>query len=213
MNMKTDLDKAIEAAVERSKGDWTRDDLENIIREVVTNIEGDIDSVHVKLFQQIESLAKTISQTKKELASIRPDEIRSKHLPQASDELDAIVGATEEATGTIMDSCEAIEEMASGIGGETAEKLVEAVTKIYEACSFQDITGQRVSKVVKALKEVEEKVERILNAFGDEYKDLVQSEPQQDTAPKELTEEDLLNGPQLDHEANDKDEIDRLFNS
>lgn len=207
--MKTDLEKAIEMAVERAKGDWTREDLENVIREAVLQIDGNIDSVHVKLFQQIQELAGTIAQTKKDLAAIRPDEIRSKHLPQASDELDAIVGATEQATGTIMDSCEEIEELAAGLDASVSEKLVDAVTKIYEACSFQDITGQRVSKVVKALKEVEEKVERILNAFGDGYKELVEPE----TAPKELTEDDLLNGPQLEGEAKNQDEIDRLFDS
>lgn len=212
MNSKKDIDNVIDLAIARANEDWSREDLENIVKEVLKSMEGDIDASHVKLFQEIEELAKTISDTKTELASIRPDEIRSKHLPQASDELDAIVGATEEATGTIMDSCEAIEDIATGIGGETQEKIVDAVTKIYEACSFQDITGQRVTKVVKALKEVEGKVDRLLKAFGDDYKDLI-PDTLVDDAKKEKTEEDLLNGPQLSHEANDQDEIDRLFDS
>ena len=35
------------------------------------------------------------------------------------------------------------------------------VTRIYEACSFQDITGQRIGKVVTALKAIEGRVQQV----------------------------------------------------
>ena len=47
-----------------------------------------------------------------------------------------------------------------------AAKLQDAVTRIYEACSFQDITGQRITKVVTTLKVIEEKVAHIISTFG-----------------------------------------------
>ena len=51
-----------------------------------------------------------------------------------------------------------------------AAKLQDAVTQIYEACSFQDITGQRITKVVTTLKAIEGKVAHIISTFGAEYR-------------------------------------------
>lgn len=210
----SDLDNVINLALARANGEWAREDIEAIIKNVIETMGGDIDASHIKLFHEIEELAKCISDTKKELASIRPDEIRSKHLPQATDELDAIVGATEEATGTIMDSCEKIEEIAATLPAEQRDHLVDLVTKIYESCSFQDITGQRVTKVVKALKEVEGKVDRLLHAFGDDLGELMADENTNNVNPDgEVDEKSLLNGPQLKHNAIDQDEVDKLFSS
>lgn len=205
-----DLDSAINQALDKNAVSWPREDVENIIREVLESLEGDVTASHIKLFQELESLAKCIADTKSELAAIRPDEIRSKHLPQATDELDAIVGATEEATGSIMDACEHIEEMAGKMDEETSTQLVDNVTKIYEACSFQDITGQRVTKVVKALKVIEQKIDRLLHAFGEELAEIIEHMGDHEESQDD-EEAALLNGPQLKGDAIDQDEVDKLF--
>ena len=54
----------------------------------------------------------------------------------------------------------------SSLTGEPATKLQDATTRIYEACSFQDITGQRITKVVTTLKTIEAKVAQIVATFG-----------------------------------------------
>src|SRR3546814_10175717 len=49
---------------------------------------------------------------------------------------------------------------------ELAEKITDAVTRVYEACNFQDITGQRITKAVKALQHIEQKVAGLPAVFG-----------------------------------------------
>ena len=62
--------------------------------------------------------------------------------------------------------------------------------------------------VVKMLKAIEQKVDSLVKAFGGEFGDAAAA------APREvLTDEDLLNGPQLPTIASDQDEIDRLLAS
>jgi chemotaxis protein CheZ len=70
-------------------------------------------------------------------------EICDQHLVAAVDELNEIVRVTEDTTNTILEEAEEIDN-----GG----MITDSVAKIYEACSFQDITGQRIGKVVVALK-------------------------------------------------------------
>jgi len=203
------LANEISEAQKKSDRPFSRDEVTEIIRSVINTIEGDTSPVSLQLYDELDALAKFIEKTKQELSLTRPDEISSKHIPTATDELDAVVGATEEATSTIMDSCEQIEQSAREIGGDHAEKLTDAVTRIYEACSFQDITGQRITKVVSTLKHIEEKVAKILEALGAEgVTGTAQSAGRADSE-----EEGLENGPQLPGGGIDQDEIDKLLAS
>jgi chemotaxis protein CheZ len=38
--------------------------------------------------------------------------------------------------------------------------------KIFEACNFQDLTGQRITKVVRALSFIEERVEAMMGVWN-----------------------------------------------
>jgi len=163
-------------------------------------------------------LADYIEQAKQEIAALRPDEVKDQHLPAASDELDEIVAETADATNRIMDATETIQGAIGEIDEATQEKIFNASMQIFEACSFQDITGQRVTKVVKALKDIEEKVDSLITAFGDEiaeYKS--RNAPERTETPptdiNEVTDDMLLEGPQLSEEAMSQDEIDKLLNS
>ena len=128
----------------------------------------------------------------------------------------AIVGATEQATNDIFEAVELIEELTEKMTPETAKRVTEAVTRVYEACSFQDITGQRVSKVVKALQNVEAKVHALLQAFGEDSG----SEGREtaldnsvDGATPASSDEYLMTGPQMPGEGNSQDDIDALLAS
>ena len=103
-------------------------------------------------------------------AELRPDDINSEHLPAATDELTAIVGSTEQATHTIFEAVEGIEALTAKMDPEVAAQVSAAITSVFEACGFQDITGQRITKVVTALQHVESKVDALLHAFGDDIK-------------------------------------------
>ena len=181
-----------------------------VVRSVLTSMHGDLVSGEVSLLSEVEALGRTISSAKAEIAALRVDDINVSHIPFATDELDAIVAHTASATNAILACCETLDEVGAAASGEMAAKLTDVTTRIYEACSFQDITGQRITKVVATLKTIEEKVASIIAAFGDRSEMTAAPLP---VASSEVTEASLLNGPQLPTVAMDQSEIDRLLAS
>ena len=112
----------------------------------------------------------------------------------ASEELDAVVSHTADATNAILEACERLDDACASAAGPDAATVQDATMRIYEACSFQDITGQRITKVVATLKTVEHKVNRIIETFGrSRWDEGVAVVPASDGRP----DAHLLNGPQL----------------
>ncbi len=192
-----------------------RDEIEKVVQSVVATLRGDMTAAELSLYAELEGLWRFIRHAKTEIAALRPDEIQDKHLPSAADELDAIVGATEQATHVILDSVEKIERVTGSLSGEPKDVIGNAVISIYEACNFQDITGQRINKVVRTLKQIEDKVAGLVKAFGDEIERAASLAHA--AAPALATNADpdklLLNGPQLPGNANSQADIDALFGS
>jgi chemotaxis protein CheZ len=158
-----------------------------------------------KLLREIAGLGRIIDQAKAEIAEVNVDSIRASHIPSATGELDAIVEHTALATNSILESCEVLDKLAETLTSAQASLVQNAVTQIYEACSFQDITGQRITKIVKALRAIEDKV---LELSGG-YVPPGGSDVRTDTAAQDQA--CLLNGPMLPHEAMDQDDIDKLL--
>jgi chemotaxis protein CheZ len=201
-------------AVETRKVDQA--EIEAVVQSVVATLRGDMTAAELSLFAELDGLSRFIRHAKQEIAALRPDEIQDKHLPSATDELDAIVGSTAEATHTILDSVEKIEKASGTLTGEAKDSIANAVTNIYEACNFQDVTGQRIGKVVRTLKQIEAKVAGLVKAFGDEIERVAASSPGlvESTAPVGLdADKALLNGPQLPGAGNSQADIDALFGS
>lgn len=203
------------AAVEQERKPVDARELMAMVEGIVASMEGDLSPMSIKLYAELEQLANFIQKAKSEIAQLRPDEIRDQHLQTATDELEAIVGATEGATNGILSAVEQIENLTGEMPPEVAEKVSEAVTQVYESCNFQDITGQRISKVVKALQHIEAKVDGLLAAFGDEMTKHRKDEAAQPEASKQDAPSDqaLLNGPQLPQAAKGQADIDALFAS
>jgi chemotaxis protein CheZ len=198
-------------ALRKDLGDTVRvDQLGDVVRGLLTASAGRIAAADLKLYHELESLARFIHQAKSEIAALRPHEIQDRYIASATDELDAIIEATERATNSILDAAEQIENLLAEVPLEISEKLAGITTQIYESCNFQDITGQRITKVVRTLKDIEKKVDGLVAAFG---ADFAAPERQAPVADKPLTDEDLLNGPQLPNKASRQDEIDALLAS
>lgn len=72
-------------------------------------------------------------------------------------ELEAVVQATESAANTIMEAAEAINDwLREGRRDpESVDAMAAKVNAIFEACTFQDITGQRIRRAIKQLQQVE----------------------------------------------------------
>lgn len=217
MSVKNTVDPDVQARLDDLRdthGDSIKvEDVADVVDSLMGSMKGDLTSTDMELFAELEALASYIHSAKAEIAQLRPDDVKEKYLTSASDELDAIVDATADATNTIMDATEVIEDVMAGLEGESADKLMGATTNIYEACTFQDITGQRITKVVTALKHIEGKIDALVDAFGSEIEKYKAANPDAEEAPREITDEDLLEGPQLEGQGKSQEDIDALLAS
>jgi chemotaxis protein CheZ len=166
---------------------------------------------------EIINLSRAIDTTKREIAAIRYKSANFERIADVSGELDEVVADTERATNTILSKCEQIEGLVTaihrqGLAAVTAEEVEgmgETIFHIYEACNFQDITGQRINRVVGALKYIEERVDAMMHVWGG--KEIFAAIPLPEA---EVLSEDeaLLNGPaRANEERASQEDIDSLF--
>ncbi|MGK2871057.1 MAG: protein phosphatase CheZ [Alphaproteobacteria bacterium] len=193
------------AAIQQSAGDSIPVNLlPDLLRNMCLSMETSRDPDLETLRSQIDEMQQFIGNARKEISSIRPNAMREIEIPDATDELDAVVMATEEATNAILDSVEKLGSICSSLTGADAEALEALVMKIYEASNFQDVTGQRISKVVNTLQGIESRVSKLVALFpGVDETDSGENDE----------EASLLNGPQLPGLANGQDDIDALFDN
>ncbi len=190
---------------------YERDEVVRIIDSVIEKVRAGEDVSRSAIFRELEDLKKLIEDARREISAVGAGDIQDKHIPTATDELDAVIGATEEATGIIMDSCEAIQKQMSQMEAAAVAAIEAAVTRIFEACSFQDITGQRITKVVKTLKQIEEKVSSVLGVLGKGMPGSVGAPLLPAVPGCAATPVSLLNGPQMPDKAARQEEIDRIL--
>jgi chemotaxis protein CheZ len=171
----------------------------------------------LRLKVELDSIYEAISRTKREIATLRYAGAQGQEITRVTDQLGAIVLGTETATNSILAAAEKIDDLSSNLssrlsGGdqEIAREILDHVISIFEACNFQDITGQRISKVVNAMRFVEERVHHMIDIWGglESFKDV---EALDDSKPR--GEAALLNGPALasDKGVTSQDAIDALF--
>lgn len=168
---------------------------------------------------ELDLMKDAITRTKQEIATLHRSETSGKGMRRVAGELDAVVEATEAATSSILGSIEEIETQANLLRAlrlpktaqDSVDRIVERTVAPYEACNFQDLTGQRISKIVGVLEFVEEHLDRVIEAWNglDSFRVLVEDSV-------EVSEDDesaLLNGPKLAEDEGhvDQSDIDALF--
>lgn len=192
---------------------YDRTKVVQIVNSVIAKMENMSDQSQEVVTRELQHLADIIEQTRKEISMVRAHEVSSKYVPNATDELDAVVEATKGATDEIMSACEAMTQLLEGHTDPLANGVRDNITKIYEACTFQDITGQRIRKVMKVLREIEEKVDFLLGAIDPHHAERGAMNAAQPEEDNRSADEKLLNGPQMAGHAISQDEIDKLLAS
>ncbi len=126
------------------------------------------------------------------------------HMPDAELQLNDVLKVTEDATVQILQQAGAILAVLenSGVSDEVRNEVQARVNSIYEACSFQDITGQRIKKVLGHINGIGQQLKRL--------SDLAHFRAG-DANPVARGKDPLLNGPQLSQEAPSQNDIDNLF--
>lgn len=128
----------------------------------------------MKLREEMEAIQTAITETKRQVISLHAAAPRAVKVNHAAGELGAVVLDTEGATHNILAAAERIEILAGVIQSETtaqgmkrrAGEIAGVVMTIYEACNFQDLTGQRITRVCETLTFVEGRVQRMAEIWG-----------------------------------------------
>lgn len=199
----------IRSAMEQLKATGVRErplvevlSLSHQMADAMTAFFGSLDKSIVGEFKY---LADFIQKARDEISGLQANDIKNTRIPGASVELDAVVRDTEKATESIMAEAEGLmAKEPTDLAAYKAE-VDAAMMRIFEACSFQDLTGQRVNKVISTLRHIEERVTKFASALG------VTDSASQESAEEARKRELLLNGPSMNGPATSQDDIDALF--
>lgn len=171
-----------------------------------------------KLKAELDNIYEAIAQTKREIATLHHTTgSEGDEMHRVTNELDAVVSGTEGATESILSAAEFIDETANTLSAhlkgrdqDMAQDIQERVVQIFEACNFQDLTGQRITKVVSTLRFIEDRIIEMMDIWGG-----IESFKGIDIAERDTREGDatLLNGPALESDIDvaTQDDIDALF--
>jgi chemotaxis protein CheZ len=171
-----------------------------------------------KLKVELDLIHDAINRTKREIAVLHGKSFDGNEMSKVTGELGAVVGGTEEATQQILEAAEAIDQAASALGKVNSpdqqkilsEEISERVVSIFEACNFQDLTGQRISKVMATMKFIENHITVMMDIWGGVDAIRAHAPPIVDDREGDAR---LLNGPKLDGDDGhaSQNDIDALF--
>ncbi len=169
------------------------------------------------LKQEMLQLFASMQNFRAELAALRHPKAADDRFANMADQLEEIVRATEEATNTILESVEKMSALidehrdriadADGSGAWLA-KLDDNFMEVFQACAFQDITGQRVNKVITSLKYIEDKIDAMAKLWGREGLAVA---PLPTSGQESVPKGERLDGLALQGEGTTQDEIDKMF--
>jgi chemotaxis protein CheZ len=161
------------------------------------------------IVRELASVADYIKHVRREIGMLRPNELCRDRLPTVHQELGSVVTATASATHTIMTAAEEILGSQEQTGDRYRSQVETKLLEIFEACAFQDLTGQRIGRVVDALNQLEKRLGRFANAVN--ARDTNAAPDPEETLRQARREMLLLNGPQDDGDGIAQDDIDKLF--
>jgi chemotaxis protein CheZ len=171
-----------------------------------------------KLKVELDLIYDAISRTKREIAVLHGKSFNGEEMARVNGELGAVVGGTEEATQQILEAAESIDQAASAMSKVNSpdqqkllsEEIQERVVSIFEACNFQDLTGQRIKKVMTTMKFIENHITIMMDIWGGV--DAIKAHAPAIVDTRE-GDEKLLNGPKLADDVGhaSQDDIDALF--
>jgi chemotaxis protein CheZ len=211
-------------------------------------------SLSYEMTGELKKLALLIIDYRKDLKSkIEPGitDLTTKHIPQATDQLEGVIEATEIAANKIMDNLENMQVQTERIKGLVTSlkngeiglpegnnvsidsqaivaispfinhmeagvrNYMSLISDSFDQMSFQDLTGQRIKRIITLVGEMEEKLTKMIIAFGIK---LTEREKNPDISKEELqkaVEEKVteLAGPQREGQGLDQGDIDALLSN
>jgi chemotaxis protein CheZ len=190
---------------------------EQVTQQMIDAYKGQITEA-AKLKGELDLIQDAINKTKQEIATVHITGFEGPEMARVTNELDAIVGGTESATETILGSAEEIDQMVQTLMARLkdeqnqalASDIQDRVVKIFEACNFQDLTGQRISKVMTTMKFIEHHINVMMEIWGGVDAIKAHAPPIVD---ERVGDARLLNGPKAIGEEGhaSQNDIDAMF--
>ena len=124
----------------------------------------------IKVQAEVTSLTRIIDTTKREIAALYRAQGKGNRLDIVTDELDSVVQDTEIAAEDMTDIAENVDELterlqANAMGSDSILEIADGIsaqtTRLFEACNFQDLAGQRIGKVINTLQMLDERLSRL----------------------------------------------------
>lgn len=173
----------------------------------------------IAVWSGVDDIQRRLEITKEEISALKDKGIGTEEKSsRTTDELRAVITGTEEATDAILAAAEAIDDIAQRMANDDGDEQVKAdgqaianaVIQIFEACNFQDISGQRITKVVESLRFIEERIASMIDVWQTINKMADDKPKVQEEIPPEKR---LLNGPSLKTDAGvvNQDDVDAMF--
>lgn len=207
------LPERLAALREKSGGRVDLDAIEDIAQSIVETYEGQGAPADLGFTRRIDEFLDIYHRAEESLAPLLSSEFRRVRLSEAIDHLGEVIRESEAATQKILESVEEIESHAARGRGARADGLRRNATEILEAANFQDITGQRISKVLKTIQMLAECLDDTAATFDKYGLGFPSQEVSQETETSDIPDQALLHGPQLAQDALSQDDIDALFDS
>lgn len=180
--------------------------LDAVIKQFLEVISNHVnDEKEKEIYRQIEMLSAQIFSLKRDMSNISEESLSDNFIPEINMELLSVVAHTERYVIKILESADQISHICSKITDEKLrqELMVSAVT-IIENCNFQDLTGQRIDRIINKLTEIESVIYKMLHALR----------PEKHLRTRIYSKEHhLLNGPQHEEKTPSQCDIDDLFNN
>lgn len=184
----------------------------HLAQSSVKTLKDFLDRLDESVGDDFHQIMDRISQTREDVKQLNVPNNDICPITDAENELKLVVQATEDATHRIMESAETI-MTADATDPASYHRVVEAnIMEIFEACSFQDITGQRINRVVDTLEFVDFRIHKIASLLGLDTDGQRREFDEKSFYEKLQRKDDLiLHGPQQTAEAVSQSEIDDLF--
>ncbi len=195
------LNHLLELKADKSGSATVTECADKIITKVITGLEATAPKSDELVQKEIRDILRLLRETKEEISRASNAAISKDKIFDANISLDEVIKETEEATNSIMDNVDSIFEVSANMPAAIADRLNAAGIKIMEACNFQDLTGQRIRKVIKTLSYIDDKITMLARTFG--IKEFEHEEVSY--------EQSLMNGPQHQNSIPTQDDIDKLF--
>ncbi len=160
------VDEIVDSINQQRDGGISLVELLSLTKIMVESLQSIVDDLDDDLGSDVQAIARHIERTQLELGEIPADSMAELAMPDVDMDLKEVVQSTEAATNTILQSAEQIMSASDEDMDTYRQTVDDAVMAIFEACCFQDLTGQRISRVSDTLSQISQHLKYVTDVIN-----------------------------------------------